>query len=68
MYTHFEKHNIADLCRKLADGAREGDKMSIKLFEDAGKMLAKTLLSQVPRASKELKEKHGGLQVGKQYI
>lgn len=63
MYTNFEKHRIAGLCKILADGGREGEKLCINLFEEAGKQLAQQLLAQVPRTASELKDRPGGLQV-----
>ncbi|XP_050547107.1 N-acetyl-D-glucosamine kinase-like [Daktulosphaira vitifoliae] len=57
------KSKIAGLCKIIADLAIKGDKLSIWIFNEAGKELAKLLQAIYPSAHKMLHNENGGLHV-----
>lgn len=62
-YTNFDKAYIAALCKKVAEGANEGDQLCLHIFNEAGTHLARALSSVIPKASKELTEREGGTHI-----
>ncbi|XP_037577750.1 N-acetyl-D-glucosamine kinase-like isoform X1 [Dermacentor silvarum] len=62
-YTNFKKQFIAAMCVKVANLAREGDKLSQHLFQMAGKDLADHVAAVLPHAEKSLLEGEGGLPI-----
>lgn len=53
-YAHFDKAFYASLCAKLAQAAENGDALSMHLFDEAGRYLAKATLALLPEVSKDL--------------
>lgn len=62
-YTHFDKAHIAGLCKKIAVGANEGDKLCIHIFTEAGSYLAQALSAVIPKAAEELVTQEGGIHI-----
>lgn len=62
-YTNFDKSYISSLCRKVADGANDGDKLCLTIFKEAGTFLARALSVVIPKASKELTDRDGGIHI-----
>lgn len=50
-YAKFDKAFFASLCEKLSHLAGTGDELSLHLFEDAGKSLAKATMALLPNVS-----------------
>lgn len=55
-YAKFDKSFFAMLCLKLAKAAHEGDEMSMKLFSDAGRSIAKSIIAMLPNVHPDLIE------------
>jgi N-acetylglucosamine kinase len=53
-YAKFDKSFYARLCHKLSESARDGDMLSLSIFKDAGKQLAKQVCALLPRVDPEL--------------
>lgn len=53
-YAKFDKAFFASLCEKLSHLASKGDQLSLHLFEDAGRYLAKATTALLPHVSDEL--------------
>lgn len=53
-YAKFDKAFFASLCEKLSYLATEGDPLSLHLFEEAGRYLAKATTALLPHVSDEL--------------
>lgn len=53
-YANFDKAFYASLCASLARSADEGDPLSIDLFLEAGRYLAKSTLALLPRVDQQL--------------
>lgn len=62
-YTNFDKSLIASLCQKLAVIANEGDELCKSLFRESGEKLAQFLTALIPKASADLYNAEGGLQI-----
>ncbi|GJQ85028.1 hypothetical protein Trydic_g3689 [Trypoxylus dichotomus] len=62
-YTKFDKAFIASMCKKIANLATEGDKLSQSFFIEAGIDLAKALAAVIPKASEELTNREGGIHI-----
>ncbi|KAL1502808.1 hypothetical protein ABEB36_007901 [Hypothenemus hampei] len=62
-YQNFDKSKIASFCEALSGLARDGDKLARYIFSQAGEDLARSIDSVAKRASKELFNTPGGLQV-----
>jgi N-acetylglucosamine kinase len=55
-YAKFEKSFFAMLCLKLAKAAHEGDELCVKLFNDAGRSIAKSIIALLPNLQPDLIE------------
>lgn len=55
-YAKFDKPFFAGLCKKLAKSAEEGDELCIKLFSDAGHVLARSIIALLPKLCPDLIE------------
>ncbi|XP_044518964.1 N-acetyl-D-glucosamine kinase isoform X2 [Gracilinanus agilis] len=53
-YRDFDKSLFAGFCRKIAEGAFEGDRLCLDIFKKAGEMLAKHVLAVLPKIDPEL--------------
>lgn len=53
-YAKFDKPFFANLCKKLAQNAEGGDKLSLSLFQEAGVHLARMIKSLLPKVHKDL--------------
>ncbi|XP_044266769.1 N-acetyl-D-glucosamine kinase isoform X1 [Tribolium madens] len=62
-YTNFDKAFIASLCKKIAELANNGDKLSQYVFEEAGMHLARGIAAVVSKAAPELVEREGGVHI-----
>lgn len=62
-YKNFDKSRISLMCKSLAILAREGDKLSQHIFQQAGSDLAKSIAAVAPKAAPELMNQSGGLHV-----
>ncbi|CAH0555307.1 unnamed protein product [Brassicogethes aeneus] len=62
-YLNFDKAMIAKLCKRISELADEGDELSKKIFRDAGRDLAKMISAVIGKASNELTEREGGIQI-----
>jgi len=58
-----EKSEIAKLCKTISELAEDGDELSLWIFSEAGKELAKFIQSLYPGADKMLHKENGGLHV-----
>ena len=64
MYTEFNKGRVAGFCRQLAGLAREGDPLSVSLFETAGRELGQHVVALLAHISPSvLSERETGLLV-----
>lgn len=62
-YTNFDKPSISSLCKRIADGGNDGDQLCKNIFEEAGMFLARALSAVIPKASKELTDRDGGIHI-----
>lgn len=62
-YEKFSKSHFAGLCKRIADAARAGDKLSLWLFSEAGKVLAEYIQALVPSIHADLERCPGGVPV-----
>lgn len=53
-YAKFQKEFFAELCTKLAVAATNGDQLSVHMFREAGRYLAKATKALLPNVSTEL--------------
>lgn len=53
-YASFQKSFYARLCQKMSVAANNGDELCQKIFNDAGRQLAKMVAALMPRVDKEL--------------
>lgn len=53
-YAKFDKSFYARLCQKLAVAAHDGDELSLSIFTDAGRQLARSIAALLPRVDQEL--------------
>lgn len=53
-YANFDKAFFASLCAKLSEAADAGDQLSLHLFEEAGRFLAKATVALLPHVSEKL--------------
>lgn len=53
-YARFDKAFFAGLCAKLSQLAANGDRLSLSLFEDAGRYLAKFCAALLPKVNQQL--------------
>ncbi|XP_072488402.1 N-acetyl-D-glucosamine kinase isoform X2 [Notamacropus eugenii] len=49
LYRNFDKSKFAGFCRKVAEGAYEGDTLCRYIFEKAGELLARHILAVLPK-------------------
>lgn len=61
-YTNFDKPSISSLCKKIAEGGND-DQLCKHIFEEAGMFLARALSAVIPKASKELTDREGGIHI-----
>ncbi|XP_066536897.1 N-acetyl-D-glucosamine kinase isoform X2 [Hoplias malabaricus] len=54
LYRNFQKSYFAGFCRKLAEGAKEGDAFCRYVFTEAGKVLAQHIVAVLPKAHQDL--------------
>ncbi|XP_001365630.2 N-acetyl-D-glucosamine kinase [Monodelphis domestica] len=54
VYRDFDKSIFAGFCRRIAEGAFEGDCLCREIFKKAGHMLAKHVLAVLPKIDREL--------------
>ncbi|CAL8327134.1 unnamed protein product [Lota lota] len=62
-YRDFRKSHFAGFCKRLAEGAKEGDALCLHIFREAGKVLAKHVQAVLPAAKKVLLEAEGDLPI-----
>jgi N-acetylglucosamine kinase len=55
-YAKFEKSFFSMLCLKLAKAAHEGDELCLKIFSDAGRSIAKSIIALLPNLHSDLIE------------
>lgn len=55
-YAKFDKAFFASLCASLAESANQGDPLSVNLFTEAGRFLAKSASALLPKVSDDLLE------------
>lgn len=53
-YAKFDKAHFASLCEKLSKAAVAGDRLSLSLFEDAGRYMAKSVAALLPKVNQQL--------------
>jgi len=53
-YAKFQKSMFAGLCLRLAESANQGDELSLYLFREAGRQLAKATLALLPKVCPSL--------------
>lgn len=53
-YAHFDKAFFAGLCAHLSKLAANGDRLSLSLFEEAGRYMAKFTASLLPKVNSQL--------------
>ncbi|SPP87775.1 N-acetyl-D-glucosamine kinase [Drosophila guanche] len=53
-YAKFDKPFFANLCKKLAQNAENGDELSLSLFSEAGVHLARMIMALLPNVHEEL--------------
>lgn len=53
-YGNFSKSFFAGLCKRLAEGAEQDDGMCLKLFQDAGIALGRSVIALLPKVEPEL--------------
>lgn len=63
IYAKFDKSVIAGFTKEIAIGCERGDPLCLKLFEEAGHVLAKHVTALSKKAHNDLKLAHGGLKV-----
>lgn len=63
MYKNFNKSTIAEFTMEVATGCDRGDPLCLKLFEEAGQLLAKHINAVSKKAHNDLKLAQGGLKV-----
>lgn len=49
-YTNFDKGRIAGFAKEIADGCERGDPLCVKIFEEAGRALAKHIIALSKKA------------------
>lgn len=62
-YGPFCKARIAGFCKEVANLASFGDPLSLHIFREAGRYIAKSIAAVYPKASSELTDRPDGLQV-----
>ncbi|KYQ49056.1 N-acetyl-D-glucosamine kinase [Trachymyrmex zeteki] len=63
LYSNFDKSIIAGFAKEVAIGCERGDPLCLKIFEEAGQLLAKHIIAVSKKAHNDLKLAHGGLKV-----
>ncbi|XP_011164703.1 N-acetyl-D-glucosamine kinase isoform X2 [Solenopsis invicta] len=63
LYANFDKSTIASFAKELAIGCERDDPLCLKLFDEAGQILAKHIIALSKKAHNDLKLAHGGLKV-----
>ncbi|XP_018401654.1 PREDICTED: N-acetyl-D-glucosamine kinase isoform X2 [Cyphomyrmex costatus] len=63
LYANFDKSTIAGFTKEIVVGCERGDPLCLKLFEEAGQLLAKHIIAVSKKAHSDLKLAHGGLKV-----
>ncbi|KAL6262961.1 hypothetical protein P5V15_005749 [Pogonomyrmex californicus] len=63
LYAKFDKSTIAGFAKEVADGCEKNDPLCLKIFEEAGQLLAKHIIAVSRKAHNDLKLAHGGLKV-----
>ncbi|XP_011871649.1 PREDICTED: N-acetyl-D-glucosamine kinase isoform X2 [Vollenhovia emeryi] len=63
LYANFDKSTIAGFTKEIAIGCEKDDPLCLKLFEEAGQVLAKHIIAVSKKAHNDLKLAHGGLKV-----
>ncbi|XP_071573202.1 N-acetyl-D-glucosamine kinase isoform X1 [Temnothorax nylanderi] len=62
-YANFNKSTIAEFTMKVVVGCERGDLLCLKIFEEAGQLLARHVNALSKKAHNDLKLAHGGLKV-----
>lgn len=62
-YANFDKSIIAGFAKEIAIGCEKDDPLCLKIFEEAGRFLAKHIIALSKKAHNDLKLAHGGLKV-----
>jgi len=63
LHSEFQKHIIAGLCAKLAEGAQKGDEMCKAMFRSAGKALANHIRALLPNVHPDLLNHRDGIPI-----
>ncbi|CAL1673750.1 unnamed protein product [Lasius platythorax] len=63
LYANFDKSVIAGFAKEIAIGCERDDPLCLKIFEEAGCLLAKHIIALSKKAHNDLKLAHGGLKV-----
>ncbi|XP_014484953.1 PREDICTED: N-acetyl-D-glucosamine kinase [Dinoponera quadriceps] len=63
LYSKFDKSTIAGFAKEVAIGCEKDDPLCLKIFEDAGHVLAKHIIAVSKKAHNDLKLAPGGLKV-----
>ncbi|XP_028047856.1 N-acetyl-D-glucosamine kinase isoform X2 [Monomorium pharaonis] len=63
LYANFDKSTIGEFTKEIAIGCEKDDPLCLKLFEEAGQVLAKHVNAVSKKAHNDLKLAHGGLKV-----
>ncbi|EZA51376.1 N-acetyl-D-glucosamine kinase [Ooceraea biroi] len=63
LYANFDKSIIAGFAKEIAVGCEKGDPLCLKIFEEAGCVLAKHIITLSKKAHNDLKLAHGGLKI-----
>jgi len=63
LYANFDKSTIAGFTKEIAIGCERGDPLCLKIFEEAGQLLAKHIIALSKKAHNDLKLARGGLKV-----
>ncbi|XP_070154396.1 N-acetyl-D-glucosamine kinase isoform X1 [Polyergus mexicanus] len=63
LYANFDKSIIAGFAKEIAIGCEKDDPLCLKIFEEAGRFLAKHVIALSKKAHNDLKLAHGGLKV-----
>lgn len=53
-YAKFDKAYFASLCEKLSKAANAGDRLSLSLFDEAGRFMAKSTAALLPKVNPQL--------------
>ncbi|XP_019296862.1 N-acetyl-D-glucosamine kinase isoform X3 [Panthera pardus] len=63
LYRDFDKCRFAGFCRKIAEGAQQGDPLSRFIFRKAGEMLGRHIVAVLPKVDPVLFQREMGLPI-----